>query len=66
MSKSNGQQSSTGGTISSEALVVQFRADKKACQAHELDLRQKEMAYMHIVHAQRRESIKEMMRATYD
>ncbi|KAG0313021.1 hypothetical protein BG000_006041, partial [Podila horticola] len=48
MSKSNGQQSSAGGTASSESLVVQFRADKKARQAHELDLRQKEMACMHI------------------
>ncbi|KAF9199562.1 hypothetical protein BGZ59_003892, partial [Podila verticillata] len=36
------------GTASSESLVVQFCADKKAHQAHELDLRQKEMTCMQI------------------
>lgn len=60
------QHGATKGTTSSTSMVAQFHADKKARLAHELDLRQKEIACMQLVREQRRESIKASTRATYD
>ncbi|GJJ78851.1 hypothetical protein EMPS_11210 [Entomortierella parvispora] len=60
------QHDNTQGISSSTSIVAQFHADKKARQAHELDLRQKELACMQLVREQRRESIKTSTRALYD